>query len=121
MLDSKIQKLNSLRKKSARATITSADFSDSLHKLILVHAPGRETLSERGVREFEAAKKNSLVHSAVDLWVEKTRANDGILMAVLREAARERNKSFIIKGRGSSVVEQPIRKPWQDDENKEDS
>ena len=61
------------------------------------------------MREFEAAKKDSLVHSAVDLWVEKTRANDGILMAVLREAARERNKSFIIKGRGSSVVEQPIR------------
>ncbi len=31
------------------------------------------------------------------------------------------NKSFIIKGRGSSVVEQPIRKPRQDNESKEDS
>jgi hypothetical protein len=31
------------------------------------------------------------------------------------------NKSFIIKGRASSVVEQPIRKPWQDNENKDDS
>ncbi|HSY63392.1 MAG TPA: hypothetical protein VK829_02280 [Terriglobales bacterium] len=28
-------------------------------------------------------------------------------------AAKQGNKSFIIKGRGSSVVEQPIRKPQQ--------
>jgi hypothetical protein len=30
-------------------------------------------------------------------------------------------KSFIIKGRGSSVVEQPIRKPSQDNENEQDT
>ena len=56
-------------------------FSDSLHKVIVRHALGGETLSERAVGEFETAKKSSLVHSAVDLWVEKTRESDGSLIA----------------------------------------
>ena len=39
----------------------------------------------------------------------KPRASDGSLMEVSLEKSRQVNKSFIIKGRGSSVVEQPIR------------
>ncbi len=42
-------------------------------------------------------------------------ASDGSLMEVRWQLAKNKfchgNKSFIIKGRGSSVVEQPIRKP----------
>jgi len=57
-------------------------FSDSLQKLILVQALGRETHSECAVGEFEPAKNNSLVHSPVNLRVEKTRASDGSLMAL---------------------------------------
>jgi hypothetical protein len=47
--------------------------------------------------------------------------SDRSLMAVGPQIGWHGNKSFIMKGRGSSVVEQPIRKPWQNSDNKQDS
>ena len=42
-------------------------------------------------------------------WKANDGSFDGNLMAVFVGFVRDGNKSFIIKGRGSSVVEQPIR------------
>jgi len=56
----------------------------------------------------------------VDNAAPKPRDDDGSGTQVKRRVKRE-NKFFIIKGRGSSVVEQPIRKPLQGDVDKRDS
>src|SRR6266581_111524 len=96
--------------------------------LILLCTPGEKSVSEaKSRRPRSESPHRSVKRSGAFLGkgfgqqIAKTKGEQRRSDANFWKAAKQGNKSFILKGRGSSVVEQPIRKLRQPALNKQDS
>jgi hypothetical protein len=104
ILDAKTRELKSLRKESDKAKIILLSLlSSGARGASVVHSGKRGSMWEAEALLSAASR------FPCESWATHRRSRERKFDERLSDDVKQGNKSFITKGRGSSVVEQPIR------------